>query len=157
MHWSEKDWQRVVLLDESPFELLNDGYHFHGILNHFKGFAVKKEAVLFPPWPERKLPSDFFSDPVTYWGHGSPPKGMGGQDRRCGLSSFSPSYRQKLTGESGYGGKIYVRIISLHPVEHSIVHYECPICVKPAVHLHTPNRLIAEFSMGACEYTLSQR
>ena len=61
-------------MDESPFELLNDGYHFHGILNHFKGFAVKKEAVLFPPWPERKLPSDFFSDPVTYWGHGSPPK-----------------------------------------------------------------------------------
>ena len=29
--------------------------------------------------------------------------------------------------------------------------------LKPAVHLHTPNRLIAEFNMGAYEYALSQR
>ena len=29
--------------------------------------------------------------------------------------------------------------------------------VKPAVHLHTPNRLIAEFNMGAYEYALTRR
>ena len=29
--------------------------------------------------------------------------------------------------------------------------------LKPAVHLHTPNRLIAEFNMGTYEYALSQR
>ena len=30
--------------------------------------------------------------------------------------------------------------------------YDIYVCLKPAVHLHTPNRLIAEFNMGAYEY-----
>ena len=30
-------------------------------------------------------------------------------------------------------------------------------CLKPAVHLHTPNRLIAEFNMGAYEYALTRQ
>ena len=29
--------------------------------------------------------------------------------------------------------------------------------LKPTVHLHTPNRLIAEFNMGAYEYVLTRR
>ena len=29
--------------------------------------------------------------------------------------------------------------------------------IKPAVHLHTPNRLIAEFNIGAYEYALTRR
>ena len=29
--------------------------------------------------------------------------------------------------------------------------------LKPAVHLHTPDRLIAEFNMGAYEYALTRR
>ena len=33
--------------------------------------------------------------------------------------------------------------------------YIFPGKIKPAVHLHTPNRLIAEFNMGAYEYALS--
>ena len=31
------------------------------------------------------------------------------------------------------------------------------LALKPAVHLHTPNRLIAEFNMGAYEYALTRR
>ena len=69
VHWSEEDWQKVVWLDKSPFEVFHPPDRHSPLLPCVGGqklgwsFAAKGETLFLPcHCPGRKLPSDSSSN-----------------------------------------------------------------------------------------------